>query len=1804
MQPSRDSIDKDYRTQSPNLSSKMKTFKSTAQSMGSSIDTGRITAKNEEVHYIDLQSAHNSIRAARFLMDNCPLISVPDLLFLSVLFELEAPVVTKAAYILECIDFVHKCSAGQWPAWTQMGSQRISVVSFPTTKKKSVEMNVRRTFLLWADVIAIQLDATFDKEDNEENRSKYWSTSTMNDLYIESFTNDSTTKCPYGLRMLAALLLLEITIYIRESNLLTSQRAHVPPFRRQRMSRALERKTRGSIFSFQSSSASNVEPLVIDERNDSCTSTIGPDEVDKYSARKTSAKQRQSSILLNRRHTSRELSRNMSVKCRGSVHSDDIGQSASRTGSSLNEENNPTARATQEENESKKSLSWLYVIVRLLGSTNVVCEHGENCAYNCFDRQSESSWLLVRAAYRLCRESNLNILKSQTSLSEEQEFLQNIVDRQNKRISSLLSYRCAPGVAKDVDHVQSKRTETFAMKYANTVFSDYFQARTLAHVPLMTLCKNSGPLDENSFNGVLYTTWELLLDGNAELSATAATVFILAAAKSPVIVEQLLLREFENPSALIRYNAVCRFHVLWSQRYQFWMRVEEGAQAFYKILPPAIDFAMPSPQIGNPLVHMIDPCWLPRSRNRVEEVAVSQDEVRAVVTASKSRKKHQQENLRKALHREEITRRVARENFVISNVALLQSASSETIMHYTKSAQSAAANVAGGLVSAGGGGGGGGGGGAGGGGGTGGQVTSDAVEDEQLEDEKMMFEETVQVAQPAFPASLGRAVISLVNLLEDEEEICKNGSTVSELARSIVWSCLVEDPHLFSRFFMEKVTHRDRTKKAMQTVKKLFIHFISIPPQAAYIFFNCLLGLLMNFVRTPAEGYADCVNATLSLLWMCMPHVKNFSWKDFKQLLRKEQCELSILITASVPTTKKVIVNGLDMSQIPTQIMVQDDMKFNTVLQESRVFFGIPDSKKDKCHLTDNKTGQIMLPETYVRDFYFFKRNIYPQLSLRNIATKEAYKKMEVVAFSIKIGEISKVLLINNILSAIPNDQIRILSSIIFDDLFKCPSFPRKPLESDYDMSFKVMKQELMNLDVSHKICWIKLLTMVLFNMDPATLTIYDISIHINVVSGSLLTHSENYALIRLIMATYINLARYFKHIFEINGYMLILPALLAIYASTQSNKSLCQAVEFTCKQFYILHRIPFILQLFGSLSSLLDSDDQNMFDPITREGADTICKLLLSFEKELVDRWDILQLMVLDKNITSLDFCYSEDDNQFNALASINICVTVIAFAPSAARSVQILGILDYILPCLLKHLKNRTYQRPSIANAKKEIADLQTIMVSMITLVTAGETLSSRGFVNLKHENPVYHRGPKKSNHSPSFAIEDESVRLDDTTRQKIRGMDDGMDIGQELRLPRDRILSIVSTYVKWTTNRYDEIYKLLNDRTFRLPEVLDFKSHNRLAEMAQFLLKLGAHEHQALACKGLQSYFQDLCPATDWRENEIRPSFLNLLRRVDRCFSKSTKRPVIKLNFVKRNVNFDAMAGILTGLFSTLGKFPSLAHYSQVRNVVTNCILLVLNEGTTIEPPPAHDQSFRCAVIKLSGRYLHLLRETPNLEPMVNGALLASNNSVLNLYIQFLIPLLFWAVSNRKDAPFFNTQDVHFILGSVLEVIRPQSKVPSALSVQRQHLTVGEALLSTNITQKTTKQAKEHLFRTALLALKIIITGYSQYLEKDWTRLSNSIKLLFTRQMQGVPIDSVLAFVEFIIFTRNPLFLFMRTSLQYMIQTFGMDGSIDIERLKMLESRLEGNSKVKFVNRSVVLSSLKDELKRIKQSIGTRL
>ena len=119
---------------------------------------------------------------------------------------------------------------------------------------------------------------------------------------------------------------------------------------------------------------------------------------------------------------------------------------------------------------------------------------------------------------------------------------------------------------------------------------------------------------------------------------------------------------------------------------------------------------------------------------------------------------------------EEISKQVARENFAISTVSMLQAASFEPLLHQLR----------------------------------------DDEEEAHTEDDRA-FEASVQLrqAQGTFPSAFSAAIFQLVEMLEDED-IIDNGAVVSGAARQALWACLVDEPALLIRFFFEKLSQKER----------------------------------------------------------------------------------------------------------------------------------------------------------------------------------------------------------------------------------------------------------------------------------------------------------------------------------------------------------------------------------------------------------------------------------------------------------------------------------------------------------------------------------------------------------------------------------------------------------------------------------------------------------------------------------------------------------------------------------------------------------------------------------------------------------------------------------------------------------------------------------------------------------------------------------------------------------------------------------------------------------------------------------
>ncbi|XP_015178627.1 PREDICTED: protein unc-80 homolog isoform X2 [Polistes dominula] len=1258
-----------------------------------SMELGEASRESEfvvlkERRLVPQTSIYDGMLRFSFLLETCQPGTFPDHHLMAAILDLPyAPVVSRACLILECAHFVHQCNKGHWPTWMK--------VNFPIFRP-SVPMNNRnasaamrrihmlqrtagKLFYQWAEAIGARLEELLieDKQNIDQVISMVSDESKQRDLIIEdeeedfldeASINSYGSQCPIALRLVACILLLEVTAFLREtyrtlpksSKHLTRERP--PPWDRM-CSREANRRWSVALSSMGHSqtSAQSLQSIAGDremtterkisfvlyepdnesEGSSKSTVTIQGEEqnIEKDKGKRAQAQAHQSRPILLRRGTggtttgsfkkrSLKLRRGtkegkdteceaFTVKRADSIQSKrKVSSLSDRSDTSepgglggevsgeespgiLSDDQPPESPSdSNETDETNKNFPWMKVLVQVSNSFNFYCSHQNFCHPFCHRRQMRASSRLIKSVRKIYGEE-FGILNGTGMFDADSDKKEDgKKDKRSRKVSEQTSTQVSPvrrkdsvgrkyKIDKNMDGSQSGRlcqrdsskdladqdsadkgkessknldakadseAETPAiLKYIKTQVKDAF------HAPMATLVKGAVVMTEDLFVDVLPVAWELLLESNQEVAASAASLFIVAAVRAPNQASEIMNNGLQHSNSSVRINAILRFQVLWKLRYQVWPRMEEAAHMTFKVPPPGIEFTLPSPKIGIESLPVVDPPWMPQVKTKVEEVTINQERHRSLVTATKTRKKQQTELIKRALQAQDDKKREERENFLITTIPITVQAAYEP------------------------------------------SPVGDDHDEGNVGDEdggEAIPRNTQHHGQSAlslFPSSLCSAIVQIINLL-DNAAVSDDGNAVYEVAYQVIWGCLVEDSALFLRYVLERLT-RDKQELMFKILRHLIRFVPKLPQQAAFALYNYIIGYVMFYVRSPHEEGQKLIGTALSILWMVVHSVHGIMFKDLKQILRKEQCDASILLTANVPSAKKIIVHGpqdVDAAGIPSQFPVQEDTQFCQILRESLDFFGIEELKHREYFLVDYKTHQIHNPSSYVRDYYFFKRSQYPQIQLVHMKPEDAFNALQRRELIHKFVEIGKVLLTWAILKNVDMVVQRVV--FLHEELMKLPSFPRKALEADLDL-YKggEIGRELLGLDVMHKFMWVRLIARMFEAMAGNFAYSGDIHLFLNVLNGAVILHSEDSCILRYVIATYINSAHNFKNIFSTNGYLLIMPTLLQLYATHQANKLVTTTVEYAVKQFYLMNRKPFILQMFGSVSTILDTDETSV---------------------------------------------------------------------------------------------------------------------------------------------------------------------------------------------------------------------------------------------------------------------------------------------------------------------------------------------------------------------------------------------------------------------------------------------------------------------------------------------------------------------------------------------------------------------------------------------------------------------------------
>ncbi|XP_067326421.1 protein unc-80 homolog isoform X11 [Anolis sagrei] len=1734
---------------------------------------------------VNLGAIRQGMKRFQFLLNCCEPGTIPDASILAAALDLEAPVVARAALFLECARFVHRCNRGNWPEWmkghhvniTKKGLSRGRSPIVGNKRNQKLQWNAAKLFYQWGDAIGVRLNELCHSESespanllgliyDEETKRRLRKEDEEEDFLDDSTVNPTKCCCPFALKMAACQLLLEITTFLRET---------FPYMPRPR-----------------------TEPLVDLE---SCRLRLDP-EMDRHRyERKISF-----AGVLDENEDSKDSLHSSSHTLKSDTGCEEKKEGSPWSASEPSIEPEVLSSTGTEENYHR-NMSWLHVMILFCNQQSFICSHIDYCHPHCYLHHSRSCARLVRA---------IKLLYGDTVDSLRENNIPNGVSRGKKQKEcSDKSCLRTPSLKKRVmDTNLEGKKDSGMLKYIR------HQVMSLSPAPLSLLIKAAPILTEEMYGDIQPAAWELLLSMDEHMAGAAAAMFLLCAVKVPEAVSDMLMSEFNHPEAVQRLNAILKFHTLWRFRYQVWPRMEEGAQQIFKIPPPSINFTLPSPVLGMPSVPMFDPPWVPQCGGSVQD-PINEDQSKSFSARAVSRSHQRAEHILKNLQQEEEKKRLGREASLITAIPITQEACYEPTCSPNSEQEEEVeevVNLASRRLS------------------VSPSCTSStshrnysfrrgsvwsvrsavSAEDEEHTTEHTPNHHVPQPPQAVFPACICAAVLPIVHLMEDGE-VREDGVAVSAVAQQVLWNCLIEDPSTVLRHFLEKLTISNRQDELMYMLRKLLLNIGDFPAQTSHILFNYLVGLIMYFVRTPCEWGMDAISATLTFLWEVVGYVEGLFFKDLKQTMKKEQCEVKLLVTASMPGTKTLVVHGQNECDIPTQLPVHEDTQFEALLKECLEFFNIPESQSSNYFLMDKRWNLIHYSKTYVRDIYPFRRSVSPQLNLVHMHPEKGQELIQKQVFTRKLEEVGRVLFLISLTQKIPVAHKQSHVSLLQEDLLRLPSFPRSAIDAEFSLfNDPQAGKELFGLDTLQKSLWIKLLEEMFLGMPSEFPWGDEIMLFLNVFNGALILHPEDSALLRQYAATVINTAVHFNHLFSLSGYQWILPTMLQVYADYESNPQLRQAIEFACRQFYILHRKPFVLQLFASVAPLLEFPDATNNGPSKGLSAQCLFDLLQSLEGDTPDILDILELVKAEKPLKSLDFCYGNEDLTFSISETIKLCVTVVAYAPESFRSLQMLMVLEALVPCYLQRLKRQTSQVETVTAAREEIAATAALATSLQALLYSVEVLTRPMTAPQMSRCDQGHKGTTAANHTISSGTNtrypEQGAKLH-FIRENLHLLEEGQGIQreelderiarEEFRRPRESLLNICTEFYKHCGPRLKILQNLAGEPRVTSLELLDVKSHMRLAEIAHSLLKLAPYDTQTMESRGLRRYIMEMLPITDWTAEAVRPALILILKRLDRMFNKIHKMPTLR-----RQVEWEPASSLIEGVCLTLQRQPIISFLPHLRSLINVCVNLVMGvvgpssvaDGLPLlhlSPYLSPPLPFSTAVVRLVALQIQALKEDFPLSHVISP--FTNQERREGMLLNLLIPFVLTVGSGSKDSPWLEQPEVLLLLQTVINILLP----PRIISTSRSKnfmLESSPAHCSTpgDAGKDLRKEGlAESTSQAAYLALKVILVCFERQLGSQWYWLSLQVKEMALRKVGGLALWD---FVDFIVRTRIPIFVLLRPFIQCKLLAQPAENHEELTARQHIADQLERRFIPRPLCKSSLIAEFNNELKILKEAV----
>jgi hypothetical protein len=83
-------------------------------------------------------------------------------------------------------------------------------------------------------------------------------------------------------------------------------------------------------------------------------------------------------------------------------------------------------------------------------------------------------------------------------------------------------------------------------------------------------------------------------------------------------------------------------------------------------------------------------------------------------------------------------------------------------------------------------------------------------------------------------------------------------------------------------------------------------------------------------------------------------------------------------------------------------------------------------------------------------------------------------------------------------------------------------------------------------------------------------------------------------------------------------------------------------------------------------------------------------------------------------------------------------------------------------------------------------------------------------------------------------------------------------------------------------------------------------------------------------------------EILPNSEWRQEQMRPALIMVLRRLDKTFTKIAKKSAIK-----RSTDWEAAKRLLKGVYLTFVKHPYIVHLPHLKSLISVCQNIVLGD-----------------------------------------------------------------------------------------------------------------------------------------------------------------------------------------------------------------------------------------------------------------